>query len=82
MYRSLEWLVKLLPTQLEYHTLRGQTALVGDAEDWILIVWFAGSCLGDHAYLQYSSRSKGIGHWKHHILGSQQPKMKLMTYTT
>ena len=29
MYRSHEWIAKLLPTQLEYHTLRGQTALVG-----------------------------------------------------
>jgi len=28
-YRSLEWLVKLLTTQLEYCTLRGQTTLVG-----------------------------------------------------
>ena len=74
-YRSLEWLVKLLPTQLEYCTLRGQTTLVGDVEEWILIGWMCHMTMsGIHAYLQYgdvmTSRSKGIGQWKHHVLGS------------
>ena len=49
----------------------------GDAEDWILIGWMCHMImLSIHAYLQYgdvmTSRSKGIGQWEHHILGTKR----------
>jgi len=54
----------------------------GDAEDWILIGWMCHmTMLGIHANLQYgdvmTSRSKGIGQWKHHIL---EPKKYVVTF--